>query len=121
MATTRRTNRNRQIVIAMKKYICLCICILLALACGPDPNRGYGYNVKTEPPRNSVSDTASRPQEKESWAARAARNNEARYMDLYDLNGKKVDYCRVLKGQFDGHTWYVFTDREGEFCVIQGD
>ena len=103
----------------MKKiFVIICAILFLMASCSTE-NRGYGYNVKSDIPVSSVPDTSTHPQEKASWATRAARNNEARYMDLYDLNGKKVDYCRVLKGQFDGHTWYVFTDREGEFCVIE--
>lgn len=100
----------------------LCVCILLAFACGRDSNRGYGYETKPsqDVPAPPADDPSVKPK-KESWWERAAKANESRYMDLYDLNGNKVDYCRVLKGQFDGHTWYVFTDREGEFCVIQGD
>lgn len=102
----------------MKKILIAICAVLVLMGCVQDKNRGYGYEVKTEIP---VTDTLTHPQEKESWATRAARNTEARYMDLYDLNGKKADYCRVLKGTFDGHTWYVFTDREGEFCVIMAD
>ena len=103
----------------MKRLLTLIALIFLLGSCGSNQNPGYGYNVKSEIPASSVPDTSTHPQEKESWATRAARNTEARYMDLYDLNGKKVDYCRVLKGTFDGHTWYVFTDRGGEFCVIE--
>ena len=100
----------------MKKiFVIICAVLFLAVSCSTE-NKGYGYNVKSEIPASSVPDTSAHPQaKKESWAARA----EARYMDLYDLNGKKVDWCRVLKGEFDGRTWYVFTDREGEFCVIE--
>lgn len=101
----------------MKKIFAIICAAALAVTCSSE-NKGYGYNVKTEIP---VTDTSSHPQEKESWKARAARANEVRYMDLYDLDGNKVDWCRVLKGEFDGQTWYVFSDRQGEFCVIRAD
>lgn len=101
----------------MKKIFAIICAAALAFSCSTE-NRGYGYDVKTEIP---VTDTSYRSPEKESWAARHARANEARYMDLYDLDGKKVDWCRVLKGEFDGHIWYVFSDQTGEFCVIRAD
>ena len=29
-------------------------------------------------------------------------------MYLYDTKGLMVSSCTVYKGEFDGHTWYVF-------------
>ena len=29
-------------------------------------------------------------------------------MYLYDTKGLMVSSCAVYKGEFDGHTWYVF-------------
>jgi hypothetical protein len=104
----------------MKKiFAIICTALFLAVACSTE-NKGYGYNVKSEVPASSVPDTTTHPQEKiSSFWDKFKINEDARYMKLYDLNGEEVSYCRVLKGQFDGRTWYVFTNREGEFCVIE--
>ena len=99
----------------MKKIFAIICAAALAVCCSTE-NRGYGYDVK---PGIPVTDTSFRALEKESWRDRAARANVVRYMDLYDLDGNKVDWCRVLKGEFDGRTWYVFSDRQGEFCVVE--
>lgn len=103
----------------MKKiFAIICAVLFLAGSCSTE-NKGYGYNVKSDIPASSVPDTSTHPQGKTSFWEKFKINEEARYMKLYDLDGEEVDYCRVLKGQFDGRTWYVFTDREGEFCVIE--
>lgn len=39
-------------------------------------------------------------------------------MQLYDINGKEKTSCSVFKGEFDGHTWYVFYDNLAVPAVV---
>lgn len=39
-------------------------------------------------------------------------------MRLYDINGKEKTSCEVFKGEFDGHTWYVFYDNLAVPAVV---
>ena len=39
---------------------------------------------------------------------RANERVSRKTMNLYDTEGTMVSSCTVYKGEFDGHTWYVF-------------
>ena len=39
-------------------------------------------------------------------------------MRLYDINGKEKTSCEAFKGEFDGHTWYVFYDNLAVPAVV---
>ena len=43
---------------------------------------------------------------------------ETWHMYLYGTNGKKRSSCAVYKGEFDGHTWYVFYDNIAAPSVV---
>ena len=92
----------------MKKLIFIFI-ILLFASCSGDKNRGYGYNTKTE---ITVTDTTNK---KKSFWERAAENQDAKRMTLYNKYGGVEDWdeVRAYKGQFDEHTFYVFISSEG--------
>ena len=74
---------------------------MLIISCCPNTsNNGYGY------------DTSSSQSINESSFERALeRENERRSrkkMFLYDTKGTMISSCSAYKGEFDGHTWYVF-------------
>ena len=106
----------------MKKLILL-LSILLLVGCSSNKNRGYGYNTKSEIPSQTEVpaqvDTNSsgyhKPKEKKSFWEKAAENQDARVMTLYNKHGnvETWDEVRAYKGQFDDHTFYVFISSEG--------
>lgn len=49
---------------------------------------------------------------------RATENRNAKTMKLYDTKGRFINACRAYKGEFDGHTWYVFYDNLAAPAVV---
>ena len=39
-------------------------------------------------------------------------------MFLYDTKGAMISACTAYKGEFDGHTWYVFYDNLASPSVV---
>lgn len=64
---------------------------MLVISCCPNTsNNGYSYSMN----KSSESDILER------------RSRKTMY--LYDTKGTMVSSCSAYKGEFDGHTWYVF-------------
>ena len=49
---------------------------------------------------------------------RATEIRGRKTMYLYDTKGTMVSSCSAYKGQFDGHTWYVFYDNLASPSVV---
>ena len=79
----------------MNKFLILII-LVIAVSCCPNDNKGYGYETKSSPEKN--------------FLEKVAEERSAKTMNLYDTKGKLVSSCAAFKGEFDGHTWYVFYD-----------
>lgn len=78
------------------KRILMLVILVMVLGCCPNNNNGYGYETKSSPEK--------------SFLEKAAENQNTKSMNLYDTKGRLVNSCRAYKGEFDGHTWYVFFD-----------
>lgn len=64
---------------------------MLVISCCPNTNNnGYSYGMN----KSSESDILERRSRKKMY--------------LYDTKGTMVSSCSAYKGEFDGHTWYVF-------------
>lgn len=96
----------------MKKLIFIAAA-LIAASCTTSSNRGYGYNSKTTAPAPQ-----QETQKKESLIERAERTRMATTMKLYGTDGKYRTTLTAYKGEFDGHTWYVFFDNVAVPAVI---
>lgn len=86
------------------KRILILIMLLIAVSCCPNGNKGYGYETKSSPEKN--------------FLERAVENRNAKTMNLYDANGRLISSCAAFKGEFDGHTWYVFFDNLSVPAVV---
>ena len=63
---------------------------MLVISCCPNTsNNGYSYGMT----KSSESDILKRSR---------------KTMYLYDTKGTMISSCSAYKGEFDGHTWYVF-------------
>lgn len=76
------------------KRILMLVILVMVLGCCPNNNNGYEYETKSSPEK--------------SFLEKAAENQNTKSMNLYDTKGRLVNSCRAYKGEFDGHTWYVF-------------
>lgn len=74
----------------MKKIIFILFTMLVISCCPNTSNNGYSYGMN----KSSESDILER------------RSRKTMY--LYDTKGTMVSSCSAYKGEFDGHTWYVF-------------
>ena len=89
---------NEELV--MKKIIFILFAILILSCCYNANNNGYSYYTSSSQSTN-----------KSSFNRVLERANERvnrKTMHLYDTNGLMVSSCAVYKGEFDGHSWYVF-------------
>ncbi len=86
----------------MKKIIFILFAILILSCCSniSDDGYGYGYGI-------SSSQNMNKSSECDIFDKIIKRDNKIT-MYLYDTKGTLVSSCRAYKGQFDGHTWYVF-------------
>ena len=83
----------------MKKIVFILFAILILSCCSNTSNNGYTYNAPSSQSANKSSfDIVEKATEKAS----------RKTMYLYDTKGLMVSSCTVYKGEFDGHTWYVF-------------
>lgn len=90
----------------------------LVVSCGPDQSKGYGYNTKTEHPETVPSDTVSRKTDRNG---RPQRKQTSHTMNLYDLDGNFRTYISAYKGTFDGHTFYLFKNANGDIQIVMAD
>ncbi len=74
------------------------VIFIIASCCGSNDNKGYGYGQTSV--QKSEDDVIDRV---------VARRNAIR-MNLRGTDGEIRSYCTAYKGEFDGHTWYVFYD-----------
>lgn len=84
----------------MKKIIFILFAMLILSCCSNTSNNGYGYGTSSSQSIN-----------KSSFGRVLDRETERRSrktMFLYDTKGTMVSSCSAYKGEFDGHTWYVF-------------
>ena len=84
---------NKELV--MKKIIFILFAILILSCSSNTSNNGYCYGTSSS---RSINDIVEKATEKAS----------RKTMYLYDTKGLMVSSCAVYKGEFDGHTWYVF-------------
>ena len=80
----------------MKKIIFILFTMLIISCCPNTSDNGYGYGQSMN--KSSEGDMFDRATE--------IRGRKTMY--LYDTKGTMVSSCSAYKGQFDGHTWYVF-------------
>ena len=94
----------------MKKIILILFAMLILSCCSNTSNNGYSYGTSSPQSMNKSSegDIFDRVTER--------RNRITMY--LYDTKGTMVSSCSVYKGQFDGHTWYVFYDNLASPSVV---
>ena len=94
----------------MKKIIFILFAILILSCCSNTSNNRYTYNESSSQGANkSLFDRA---------LERAAEAVSRKTMNLYDTRGTIVSSCTVYKGDFDGHTWYVFYDNLLSLTVV---
>ena len=90
----------------MKKLILLISLLLIFTGCCESDNQGYGYNTKSEV---NVDQTNKETKQPDIFEMADQRRKNYR-MTLRGLDGRVMSSCTVYKGEFDGHTWYVFYD-----------
>ena len=84
----------------MKKIVFILFAMLILSCCSNTSDNGYGYGTSSSQSIN-----------KSSFGRVLDRETERRSrktMFLYDTKGTMVSSCSAYKGEFDGHTWYVF-------------
>ena len=62
--------------------------------------------------------TMTREQKKIEYNTRWREEHEAKTMHLYDTRGVEVTSCYALRGEYDGHSWYVFYDNLAVPAVV---
>ena len=69
---------------------------MLVISCCPNTsNNGYSYGMTSKSSEDDMFD-------------RATERRSRKTMYLYDTKGTMISSCSAYKGEFDGHTWYVF-------------
>lgn len=84
----------------MKKIVFILFAMLILSCCSNTSDNGYGYGTSSSQSIN-----------KSSFGRVLDRETERRSrktMFLYDTKGTLISSCSAYKGEFDGHTWYVF-------------
>lgn len=74
------------------------VIFIIVSCCGSNDNRGYGYQ------QTSAQNSGDGVLDKVVTRRSAIR------MELRGTDGEIRTYCTAYKGEFDGHTWYVFYD-----------
>lgn len=99
---------NKELV--MKKIIFILFAILILSCCSNTSNNGYTYNESSSQSANKSSF--------DRVLERAAETVNRKTMNLYDTRGTMVSSCSAYKGEFDGHTWYVFYGNLSSLAVV---
>ena len=79
----------------MKKIIFILFTMLIISCCPNTSNNGYSYGMTSKSSEGDMFD-------------RATEIRGRKTMYRYDTKGTMISSCSAYKGQFDGHTWYVF-------------
>lgn len=90
----------------MKKIIFILFAILIISCCPNTNDKGYSYGTSTS--QKSEGNIFERESERMS----------RKTMYLYDTKGTMISVCSAYKGEFDGHTWYVFYDNLASPSVV---
>ena len=93
----------------MKKIVCLIAGILLMVGCCGSGNQGYGYNTKAQTTEQTQAAPSS-TSERKGYFETLNERRKTHTMVLRGTDGRYQSSCTVYKGEFDGHTWYVFYD-----------
>ena len=84
----------------MKKIIFILFAMLILSCCSNTSDNGYAYGTSSSQSINKSSFGRALDREIER------RSRKTMY--LYDTKGTMISSCSAYKGEFDGHTWYVF-------------
>ena len=88
--------------------------MLFLSCCSNTSNNGYSYGMSSSQSMNKSSEGDIF----ERTVKRVAEKTNSRTMYLYDTKGTLVTSCSAYKGEFDGHTWYVFYDNLASPSVV---
>ena len=94
----------------MKKIIVILFTMLIISCCPNTNDNGYGYGTST-------SQNMSKSSEGNIFEREAERMSR-KTMYLYDTKGTMISACSAYKGEFDGHTWYVFYGKLSSPTVV---
>ena len=94
----------------MRKIIFILFPMLFLSCCSNTSNNGYSYGTSSSQSMNYSSFDRALDRDNE----RVSRKT----MYLYDTEGTMVSSCSAYKGEFDGHTWYVFYDNLASPSVV---
>ena len=84
----------------MRKIIFILLAMLILSCCSNTSSNGYAYYTSSSQSTNKSSFDRA--------LERAAEAASRKTMYLYDTEGTMISSCSAYKGEFDGHTWYVF-------------
>ena len=94
----------------MKKIVFILFAMLILSCCSNTNDKGYSYGTSSSQSIN-----------KSSFGRALERENERmsrKTMYLYDTKGTMISACSAYKGEFDGHTWYVFYGKLSSPTVV---
>lgn len=94
----------------MRKIIFILFAMLFLSCCSNTSNNGYGYGT-------SSSQNMSKSSEGNVFERETERMSR-KTMYLYDTKGTMISACSAYKGEFDGHTWYVFYGKLSSPTVV---
>lgn len=98
----------------MRKIIFILFTMLFLSCCSNTSNNEYSYGMSSSQSMNKSSEGDIF----ERTVKRVSEKTNSRTMYLYDAEGTKVSSCSAYKGEFDGHTWYVFYDNLASPSVV---
>lgn len=98
----------------MRKIIFILFATLILSCCSNTSDNGYVYGTSSlqNMSKSSEDDIFERA------VKRKAERMSRKTMNLYDTEGTMVLSCSAYKGEFDGHTWYVFYDKLASPSVV---
>ena len=94
----------------MRKIIFILFAMLIISCCPNTNDNGYGYGT-------SSSQNMSKSSEGNIFERETERMSR-KTMYLYDTKGTMISACSAYKGEFDGHTWYVFYGKLSSPTVV---
>ena len=93
----------------MKKIIFILFTMLIISCCPNTSNNGYSYGMTSKSSEGNIVERAVK---------REVERVSRKAMYLYDTEGKMISSCSAYKGEFDGHTWYVFYGKLSSPTVV---